>query len=374
MISVPKGQRCPLCPDHQDDEDDFVWSDLLQAPICRACTYDIVNGFEGWNVAPTPERYNHADTIARILELTGLTFQQAKFAFMRRQLEEWPGDVAQEMKGVEPRQRTDQELKEWNATLDLQMGQLRLLDAEACPPEIHGQLDWVEITMAMSAAFKEWGEPDAQEWLKGAWDKVVAAGQADYGDDLEYTEVALRLMALFEFYREFCDCFADGAGIPGEETFARALKVEKQNVMLLIGKHGSYEEFFRDRFWEPIFLDGAISYLCEERFSEEVQTALMRGSSSPEWLFATMLSSVEAPTPIWWREDSFDPADETLFGDDCYAEQVCWYRGLSSRWQSVYEGSPGSNHIPTDGIVAAGEQSPCPEVRRNEDTKTGEPK
>ncbi|BCG47926.1 hypothetical protein GEOBRER4_n2778 [Citrifermentans bremense] len=75
MISVPRGYQCPLCPDHKDDEDEYVWSDLLQAPVCGACVYDIVNGFEGGNDAPATDQYNHAETIARILQLTGLTFQ-----------------------------------------------------------------------------------------------------------------------------------------------------------------------------------------------------------------------------------------------------------------------------------------------------------
>lgn len=127
MISVPKGHQCPLCPDHQDDEDEFVWSDLLQAPICWSCIYDIVNGFEGWNDAPTAKQYNHAETIGRILQLTGLTFQQAKFNFMRRHVEEWSGKVSEDMKGADPRQKSDQELKEWNALLDREMVQLRLL-------------------------------------------------------------------------------------------------------------------------------------------------------------------------------------------------------------------------------------------------------
>lgn len=336
MISVPKGQRCPLCPDHQDDEDEFVWSDLLQAPICWACPHDIVNGFEGWSDAPTPEQYNHADTIATVLQLTGLTFQQAKFTFMRRQLEEWSGNVPEEMKGADPSRKTDQELKEWNAILDFEMAELRRSAAAACPPARHGLLDWLDIGMAMSTEFKEWGAPDALGWLKSAWDRIVAAGQADYGDDLAYTEAVLRLMALFDFYREFSYFFADERDVPSQEAIAQALKVEKQNVMLLIGRHGSYDEFFEDRFCEHLFLDGAVSYLCEELFSEKVQTTLLKGSSSAEWLFATLLSSVEAPTPVWWREDSFDPADETLFGDDSCAEQVCWYRGLSFRWQSVH--------------------------------------
>jgi len=125
MISVPKGHKCPLCPDHQDDEDEFVWSDLLQTQICLSCPYDIVNGIEGWVEAPMPEQYNHADTIALILQLTGLTFQQAKFKFMRHHVEEWSGSVPEKIKNADVAQLTDQELRMWNAAFDAQMVKLR---------------------------------------------------------------------------------------------------------------------------------------------------------------------------------------------------------------------------------------------------------
>ncbi|QWV94668.1 hypothetical protein KP004_05675 [Geomonas oryzisoli] len=125
MISVPKGYRCPLCPEHQDDEDDFCWSDLLQAPVCHSCTYEIVNGFEGWSEAPTPDQYNHTESITRIMELTGLTFQQAKFKFMRRHVSDWAGTVPEEMQAADLSLLTDDQLKEWNAILDAAMLQLR---------------------------------------------------------------------------------------------------------------------------------------------------------------------------------------------------------------------------------------------------------
>ncbi|BCO11472.1 hypothetical protein GEOBRER4_n2777 [Citrifermentans bremense] len=162
--------------------------------------------------------------------------------------------MSEEMKKAAPHQKSDQELKEWNAALDREMVQLRLLRRSAYPAgNFTTLLVWQEVVLEMGAAFKEWDAPDAQEWLKGAWEKVAAAGQATYQDDLEYTEVVLRLIALFDFYREFSDLFADGCGIPKEETVAHALKLEKQNVMLLIGKHGAYDAFFREGFAEDPF-------------------------------------------------------------------------------------------------------------------------
>jgi hypothetical protein len=38
---MPEGYRCPLCPDHEDD--DFCWDPLLSSPICVGCAHEIIN-------------------------------------------------------------------------------------------------------------------------------------------------------------------------------------------------------------------------------------------------------------------------------------------------------------------------------------------
>ena len=68
MIHVAKGTVCPLCPDHFDDEKDFVWSNLLKAPICWPCTYEIFNGFIGFDEAPTKDQYNCADSMKKMID------------------------------------------------------------------------------------------------------------------------------------------------------------------------------------------------------------------------------------------------------------------------------------------------------------------
>lgn len=118
-FSSPEFYQCPLCPGHMD-EDDFAWSKLLDAPICRGCTYDIHNGFVGWDEKPTPEQYNHADTIERIEQITGLTFQQLKFQHMRDKIIEWSGTVPEITRSVVIQDMPDSSLRILNKQLDLE--------------------------------------------------------------------------------------------------------------------------------------------------------------------------------------------------------------------------------------------------------------
>lgn len=38
---MPEGYRCPLCPDHEDEN--FCWDPLLSNPICQGCSHEIIN-------------------------------------------------------------------------------------------------------------------------------------------------------------------------------------------------------------------------------------------------------------------------------------------------------------------------------------------
>lgn len=84
-ILVPEGYRCPLCPDHEDDE--FVWSNLLRCPICWPCTYDIHYGFD-FDEQPTDDQYNHAGKIERIIEIMELSYYECRLEYQKETLED----------------------------------------------------------------------------------------------------------------------------------------------------------------------------------------------------------------------------------------------------------------------------------------------
>lgn len=118
-FSSPEFFQCPLCPGHMD-EDDFAWSKLLDAPVCFGCTHDIQNGFVDWDEKPTPEQYIHAETMERIEQITGLTFQQLKFQYMRDKITEWGGKVPGVYQDVMVLDMPDSWLKASNKQLDIE--------------------------------------------------------------------------------------------------------------------------------------------------------------------------------------------------------------------------------------------------------------
>ena len=96
LIEVPPDYICPLCPDHKDDE--FVWSDLLKAPICRGCSHDI------WALIAWTDERDQDIILDRIEQITGLSFRQyqlIEFESVFRKFQNSPGTSPEELKRME---------------------------------------------------------------------------------------------------------------------------------------------------------------------------------------------------------------------------------------------------------------------------------
>lgn len=104
-IEVPEGYRCPLCPDH--DDDDFCWSALLQQPVCISCTYDIWNDFRSDDGSDFGEY-----ALRKIMEITGLNFQQAKFNYLKESFKDKP--IWKKIAKLKAHQLSDLELRSLN--------------------------------------------------------------------------------------------------------------------------------------------------------------------------------------------------------------------------------------------------------------------
>jgi len=74
-LSVKQGTVCPLCPDHHDDE--FVWSDVVQEPICIGCSYEIYYGLE-FEEQPSANNYNNYLTVHKMLIHCDITYDEAR--------------------------------------------------------------------------------------------------------------------------------------------------------------------------------------------------------------------------------------------------------------------------------------------------------
>ena len=130
-VVVEDGHKCPLCPDHWDEPEHFVWSELLNAAICHGCTYDIHNGFLGFDDWPQPREYNNAASMQRISKLTGLTFQQAKFYYLRSWLLDSKRKISRTIKAFNPLRAAKADLHALNIKLDARVTRmcLRAVDA-----------------------------------------------------------------------------------------------------------------------------------------------------------------------------------------------------------------------------------------------------
>ncbi len=77
-ILVPDGYRCPLCPDHEDEH--FEWSNLLKAPICEGCTYDIHNAL----MSDDDPGFVETELLKQILRLN---FTECKLLYLQEQID-----------------------------------------------------------------------------------------------------------------------------------------------------------------------------------------------------------------------------------------------------------------------------------------------
>jgi hypothetical protein len=126
IIVVEDGHKCPLCPDHWDEPEHFVWSDLLRAAICHPCTYEIHNGFLGFAEWPPPNQYSAATKMKRIRKLTGLTFQQAKFIYLRSWLRDNNQMISETLRTFSPLRAAVADLHAVNIRLDAQISDMCL--------------------------------------------------------------------------------------------------------------------------------------------------------------------------------------------------------------------------------------------------------
>lgn len=70
---MPAGYRCPLCPDHVDD--DFCWDPLLASPICVACSHEIIN-------LVCDEKRIDDSALDRLEIVTGLSYEELQVAVL----------------------------------------------------------------------------------------------------------------------------------------------------------------------------------------------------------------------------------------------------------------------------------------------------
>lgn len=87
-IKMEPGYVCPLCPDHRDDV--FIWNNILQAPICQGCYYEL------WNDVYDHEFRPESMLLDRLEKLTSLGYEEYRLIELKSvvadRLEQGPVD------------------------------------------------------------------------------------------------------------------------------------------------------------------------------------------------------------------------------------------------------------------------------------------
>jgi hypothetical protein len=78
QVAVPPGYRCPLCPNHDDDQ--FFPSPLFEGPICLGCSIELASFAE--------EAERRDDFLIDMVEqLTGRAWSECRVVILQSELE-----------------------------------------------------------------------------------------------------------------------------------------------------------------------------------------------------------------------------------------------------------------------------------------------
>jgi hypothetical protein len=64
---------------------------------------------------------------------------------------------------------------------------------------------WEEASREAESMFRVWTEGRELEWAHKSWDALAKRGLTAYSNQVEWTRVMVRLMALAAIYRDFCE-------------------------------------------------------------------------------------------------------------------------------------------------------------------------
>jgi len=96
-------------------------------------------------------------------------------------------------------------------------------------------LDWEGVRAAAEAAFDVWESGGELQWAKEVWERTVAAGIANYSNELERHRVAVLFLGLAGLYRDYCALAWDERDAPTYSFWAGELSLDDFVLGQLIG-------------------------------------------------------------------------------------------------------------------------------------------
>lgn len=109
------------------------------------------------------------------------------------------------------------------------------------PPETK-VLDWDQVKDVAQEAFDVWVHGGELHWAQEVWTKMVAAGMANYSDEIQRHRVGILFLALAGLYRDFCAMAWDERNEPTYSYWGGELSLEAFVLGQLVGPDPGIEE------------------------------------------------------------------------------------------------------------------------------------
>lgn len=142
-------------------------------------------------------------------------------------------------------------------------------------------LTWEQVEPVARKAFKVWsGQPELR-WAEQTWQKLIAAGIANYSAELGYTRAVLRFIALACIYNDFCQAAYDEESVTYVGEWWRMFNLSPFRVGQLVGPKFDEDNDTSDIDDDEELVDLAMDVLLGTARSEVAQ-ALLAAYGSPE--------------------------------------------------------------------------------------------
>lgn len=135
-------------------------------------------------------------------------------------------------------------------------------------------LSWDDVRPVADQIFSIWVDQPELKWAKQAWEIIIQEGLADYSNENERCEAAIRFLALCGIYYDFCQIAFEEHNELYYGNWAEELEVPPIRVGLRLGYNpGDWINLYEDE--EELFREG-IKYLADQARAE-VWKALCKG-------------------------------------------------------------------------------------------------
>ncbi|MEM7769231.1 MAG: hypothetical protein AAF327_01820 [Cyanobacteria bacterium P01_A01_bin.37] len=131
---------------------------------------------------------------------------------------------------------------------------------------------WEEVEPVAKHIFNVWRSGGDFEWAKQAWKALSTAGLTSYGNELERCQIALRFLALADYYYDFCTTYRDEYLEIEFLDWAENLPISAFRLGQILGQPSELDDE-----WDLDSLYQKALKLLVERYGNEVIKALEEG-------------------------------------------------------------------------------------------------